>query len=137
MSFKRRWLIVFALLLAPGTVGGQDFKKLEAKIAQYRGWLNQLQSYPYRYWTRLDSSRRPHRLYVGEGFYEADHEGKERFIEIFSHTVAGHPEKYMLIDIFDSETGTAVGEFGWGGFRLYPNRAFSMELQAPASRDTR
>lgn len=118
MNFRRHVLVFSLVLLFPALAGGQDLKKWEARIAEYQEWLDQLRSDPYRFWTQLDGSRRPHRLYVGEGFYGANHEEQERFIEIFSHTVAGHPEKYMLIDIFDSDTGMPVGEFGWGGFKL-------------------
>jgi hypothetical protein len=62
---------------------------------------------------------------------------KERFVETFSHTVAGHPEKYMLLDIFDSVTGRAIGEFGWGGFKLYPNKTLPTKFQAVADADIR
>ena len=122
---RLRGQILCALLLAlllPLGAAGQDFKKWEGKIAEYKKWLDLVGSKGSRFWLKLDSSRRPHRLYVGEGFYKADHKAKEEFVEIFSHYLAGHPEKFMLIDLFDSATGAAIGEFGWGGFKLYSDR---------------
>jgi hypothetical protein len=56
---------------------------------------------------------------VGEGFLQATTGDKEEFIEIFSRYLAGHPEKNMLIDIYDESTGKVIGEYGFGGFRLY------------------
>jgi len=50
---------------------------------------------------------------------QADPTDKEEFIEIFSRFLAGHPEKNMLIDIFDANTGKSIGEYGFGGFRLF------------------
>jgi len=44
---------------------------------------------------------------------------KKELIKIFSHHLSGHPEKFMLIDIFDSGTQQHIGKFGWGGFKLY------------------
>jgi hypothetical protein len=44
---------------------------------------------------------------------------KEQFIEIFSRYLAGHPEKNMLIDIYDNATGKEIGEYGFGGFKLF------------------
>ena len=41
----------------------------------------------------LDSTKRPHRLYVGDGFVHASATEKEQFVEIFSRFLAGHPEK--------------------------------------------
>lgn len=112
-------LVLFLALLLPNVVDGQDFKKWEAKVREYQEWLGVLKSDGYRFWVRLDGNHRPHRLYVGEGFYEADDSFKEQFVEIFSHYLAGHPEKFMLIDIFDASTGKPIGEYGWGGFKLY------------------
>ncbi|MGH7774713.1 MAG: hypothetical protein ACREQA_21015 [Candidatus Binatia bacterium] len=105
--------------LWPWPSSGQDFKKWEAKTKEYKQWLDLHGSEGSRLWLRIDSSRRPHRLYVGEAFHKANHKEKEQFVEIFSHYLAGHPEKFTLIDIFDSVTGKPVGEFGWGGFKLY------------------
>ena len=44
---------------------------------------------------------------------------KEQFIEIFSRYLAGHPEKNMLIDIYDGSNGKVIGEYGFGGFKLF------------------
>ena len=96
-----------------------NFKEIEARVREYRQWLDQAGSNGSRFWVRLDSTKRPHRLYVGQGFTEADYAAKEHFIEIFSRFLAGHPEKNMLIDIFDASTGKAVGEYGFGGFKLF------------------
>ncbi len=123
MKFKRQALSALLLiLLLPWVARGQEFKKWEAKIAEYQQWLDLVRSDGYRFWIRLDSGRRPHRLYVGEGFHKADYPAKEEFVEIFSSYLAGHPEKFMLIDIFDAVTGKPIGEFGWGGFKLYSER---------------
>lgn len=97
------------------------FKEIEAKVREYRAWLDGVGSNGSRLWMRLDSTKRPHRLYVGEGFQLANAEDKENFIEIFSRFLAGHPDKNMLIDIFDYSTGTLIGEYGFGGFRLFKN----------------
>jgi hypothetical protein len=108
-------------LLLPNVVAGQaiSFKEIEARVVEYRKWLDQVGSKGTRYWMRLDSSKRPHRLFVGDGFMQADMSQKEEFIEIFSRFLAGHPEKNMLIDIYDANTGKPVGEYGFGGFRLF------------------
>lgn len=108
-------------LLLPSVVAGQavSFKEIEARVLEYRKWLDQVGSKGTRYWMRLDSSKRPHRLFVGDGFMQADISQKEEFIEIFSRFLAGHPEKNMLIDIYDASTGKPVGEYGFGGFRLF------------------
>jgi hypothetical protein len=108
-------------LLLPSVVAGQaiSFKEIEARVLEYRKWLDQVGSKGTRYWMRLDSSKRPHRLFVGDGFMHADMSQKEEFIEIFSRFLAGHPEKNMLIDIYDASTGKPVGEYGFGGFRLF------------------
>jgi hypothetical protein len=99
----------------------QDFKKWEAQIQEYKQWLDLVQSKDYRLWVRLDSTHRPHRLYLGDGFDKVDDQLKEQFVETFSRVLAGHPDKFMLIDLFDGATGTQIGEFGWGGFKLYSN----------------
>ena len=132
MRFRQRvlyaWLVA---LLLPWVASGQDFKTSEAKIAEYKEWLDSLKAEKYSFWIRVDSGHRPHRLYVGEGFHKTDYHTKELFVEIFSSYLAGDPEKYMLIDIFDGTTGKPVGEFGWGGFRLYPNNTWPTETQRP------
>jgi hypothetical protein len=99
---------------------GDEFATRAAKIAEHKKWLDSLGSNGSRYWVRLDSRRRPHKLYVGEGFYRADSQSQERFVDTFSHYLAGHPDKFMLIDLYDENTDKPVGEFGWGGFKLYP-----------------
>ncbi|TMA13198.1 MAG: hypothetical protein E6J89_02180 [Deltaproteobacteria bacterium] len=98
---------------------GQDFKKQEAQIAEYKKWLDSLGPKGSQFWIRLDGQHRPHRLYLGEGFYRADFQSQERFVDTFSNYLAGHPQKFMLIDLFDASTNKPVGEFGWGGFKLY------------------
>jgi hypothetical protein len=50
---------------------------------------------------------------------QANQTDKEEFVEIFSRFLAGHPDKNMLIDIFDAKTGKAIGEYGFGGFKLF------------------
>lgn len=122
-SRQRLLYACLVALLLPWVASSQDFKASEAKIAEYKEWLDSLKAEKYSFWIRVDSSHRPHRLYVGEGFHRTDFHTKELFIEIFSSYLAGHPEKHMLVDIFDGVTGKPVGEFGWGGFRLYPNDA--------------
>jgi hypothetical protein len=72
-----------------------------------------------RVWLRLDSSRRPHKVYVGEEFHKLNQEKQRNFVETFSHYLAGHPEKFAIVDIFDAATKKHIGEFGWGGFKLY------------------
>jgi hypothetical protein len=115
--------IGLALLLPvfwwPFVVGSQDYKKWESKIAEYKRWLDSVGPTGYRLWLRLDGSRRPYGLYVGEQFYAMDFDRKKEFIEIFSNYLSGHPEKFMLIDIFDSVTQQHIGEYGWDGFKLY------------------
>lgn len=104
---------------APAFAQNISFKEIEARVLEYRKWLDQVGSNGSRYWVRLDSTKRPHRLYVGEGFKQASATDQEEFVEIFSRFLAGHPEKNMLIDIFDATTGKPIGEYGFGGFRLF------------------
>jgi hypothetical protein len=96
-----------------------NFKEIEARVSEYRKWLDQVGSNGSRFWVRLDSSKRPHRLYIGEGFMRADKIAQEHFIEIFSRFLAGHPDKNMLIDIYDPTNEKWIGEYGFGGFRLF------------------
>src|SRR4051794_19567466 len=114
-------LILASALLFPvvSVAETYTFKEIEARVSEYRKWLDQVGSKGSRFWIRLDSSKRPHRLFVGEGFMAADPTHKEEFIEIFSRFLAGHPEKNMLIDIYDSSTGKEIGEYGFGGFKLF------------------
>jgi len=100
-----------------------EFKKREAVIAEYKKWLDTLGPSGSRYWVRLDDKRRPHRLYLGEAFFRADFHSQERFVDTYSNYLAGHPEKFMLIDLFDAGTNMPVGEYGFGGFKLYPRTA--------------
>ena len=114
-------LLVSLVLLFPGYSFAQavNFKEIQSRVLEYQRWLDVVGSSGARYWLRLDSSKRPHQLYVGEGFEKADYVEKERFIEVFSRFLAGHPERNMLIDIFDAATGRLIGEYGFGGFKLY------------------
>ena len=96
-----------------------EFKKREAQMAQYKNWLDSLGPSGSKYWIRLDAKRRPHRLYLGDGFYRADFKTQERFVDTYSNYLAGHPEKFMLIDLFDAATNRPIGEYGFGGFKLY------------------
>ena len=113
-------LVASAFLFPTSSFSQVDiFKEIQARVLEYRTWLDQVGVNGSRFWVRLDSTKRPHRLFVAEGFMQADVTQKEHFIEIFSRFLAGHPEKNMLIDIFDASTGKWIGEYGFGGFRLY------------------
>jgi hypothetical protein len=119
-TFALAFLLLFlAGAFAPMSLPGNEFKEREAKIAQYKKWLDTLGPRGSQYWTRLDARQRPHRLFLGEAFYRADFQNQERFVDTFSNYLAGHPEKFMLIDLFDADTNKAVGEYGFGGFKLY------------------
>jgi len=122
MPGKARIILLASALLFPQLVPAQviNFKELQNQILGYKSWLDRFGAGGSRFWTRLDSSKRPHRLYVGEAFLNADDGEKEEFIEIFSRFLAGHPDKNMLIDIYDSSTNKYIGEYGFGGFRLFP-----------------
>ena len=120
----KAFVIAFLLLFVAGafeplSVHGDEFKEREAKITQYKKWLDTLGPQGSHYWVRLDARQRPHRLYLGEGFYLADFQSQERFVDAFSNYLAGHPDKFMLIDLFDANTNKPVGEYGFGGFKLY------------------
>ena len=118
---KIQIVLLASALLFPALAFAQsfNFKEIEAKVSEYRKWLDQVGSNGSRYWVRLDSTKRPHRLYVGEGFMQANSSEQENFIEIFSRFLAGHPDKNMLIDIYDPTNGKWIGEYGFGGFRLF------------------
>ena len=122
MPGKIAILILASALFISGAAGAQvtSFTEIQARITEYRKWLDQVGNNGSHYWVRLDSSKRPHRLFIGEGFIKANAVEKEQFIEIFSRFLAGHPEKNMLIDIYDSSTSKWIGEYGFGGFRLFP-----------------
>lgn len=118
-------LLALAFALGfPVVSAGQtlSFKEIEARVSEYRSWLDKVGNKGSQYWVRLDSTKRPHRLYVGDGFVRASATEKEQFVEIFSRFLAGHPEKNMLIDIFDANSGKPIGEYGFGGFRLFDLR---------------
>jgi hypothetical protein len=127
--------LFFLFFLSPFFVHAQEFKTWELKTSQYKEWLDSLRGDNYKFWTRLDGSRRPHKLYVGEGFNRADAKDQEQFVEIFSHYLAGHPEKFMLIDLYDARTGAAIGEFGWGGFKLFDAAAQPAQGKADGNLD--
>jgi hypothetical protein len=118
---KLQVLVLASALLFPVVAPAEtvNFKAIEARVSEYRKWLDQVGAGGSRYWVRLDSSIRPHRLFVGEGFMHANAKDQENFIEIFSRFLAGHPEKNMLIDIYDPTNGKWIGEYGFGGFRLF------------------
>lgn len=121
MLGRVRILFLASALFFPSLAVSQtiSFKEIEARVLEYRKWLDRVGTNGTRYWVRLDSSKRPHRLYVGDAFMQADDTDKEEFIEIFSRFLAGHPEKNMLIDIFEASSGRPIGEYGFGGFRLF------------------
>ena len=128
----RGFVIAFLLLFLAGVfeplpVRANEFEEREAKITQYKKWLDTLGPQGSQYWTRLDARHRPHRLYVGEGFHRADFQRQERFVDTFSNYLAGHPEKFMLIDLFDAKTNKPIGEYGFGGFKLYANPVRTVE----------
>ena len=51
-------LLFLAGIFAPLSLRGDEFKVREAKIAQYKQWLDTLGPQGSQYWTRLDSGRR-------------------------------------------------------------------------------
>ena len=121
MNFIAAILLILSLgVLQESSALADEFKKREAQTAQYKQWLDTLGPTGSKYWVRLDGEHRPHQLYLGEGFYRADYKSQERFVDTYSNYLAGHPEKFMLIDLFDAETNKPVGEYGFGGFKLYP-----------------
>jgi len=123
MRIKRKavtFALVFVVLFpAISLAEGLTFKEIQSRVSEYKTWLDKLGANGSHYWIRLDSTKRPHRLYVGEGFMHADFTHKEEFIEVFSRYLAGHPEKNMLIDIYDASSGKEIGEYGFGGFKLF------------------
>jgi hypothetical protein len=112
---------------------GQDFKRLQAQIQEYKQWLDALGPKGSRYWMRVDSRGRPHKLYVGKAFFQTDSKTQKLMVETFSSYLAGHPEKLVLIDLFDASTNKPIGELGWGGFTLYP-QAGGGSLRANATK---
>ena len=69
-----RALFLASAFLFPALANAQavNFKEIEAKVSEFRKWLDQAGANGSRFWVRLDSSKRPHRLYVGDGFMKAD-----------------------------------------------------------------
>ena len=106
---------------------GDEFKDRATVIAKYKKWLDSLGPDGSRYWVRLDPKHRPHRLYLGEAFFHADFKSQERFVDTYSNYLAGHPQKFMLIDLYDATTDVPVGEYGFGGFRLYRRFTLTQE----------
>jgi hypothetical protein len=118
--FAVAFLVLFlAAALQPLSLLGNEFTEQEAKIMRYKQWLDTVGPQGSRYWIRLDARHRPHRLYVGEGFYHVDSKSQERFLDIFSNYLAGQPDKFVLIYLFDANTNKRVGEYGFDGFKLY------------------
>ena len=124
-------LLGLFLLASPAAVSfGQDFRKWEKQIAEYKQWLDALGPQGGRYWMRVESKSRPHKLYVAKAFFDSDFDTQKRFIETFSSYLAGHPEKLVLMDLFDATTKKPVGELGWDGFKLYPQPGRTARAQA-------
>jgi len=120
----RKTIVIFVMLICTAVTPmapshGNEFKEREAKIAEYKKWLDTLGPKGAQYWLRLDSKHRPHRLYLGEAFQHAAKESQEKFINTYSNYLASHPGKFMLIDLYDADTGKLVGEYGFGGFKMY------------------
>jgi len=120
-SMGMKTILLASALLLPALSFAQNlsFKEIEARVLEYRNWLDRAGSNGSRLWVRLDSTKRPHRLYIGEGFQRAEYQEKENFIEVFSRFLAGHPDKNMLIDICDSSSGKLIGVYGFCGFELF------------------
>ena len=135
MQRKAKALLIplLILLLFPALSGAENlsFKAIESQVSEYRKWLDQVGANGTHYWVRLDSTKRPHRLYVGEGFYKATHDEQENFVEIFSRFLAGHPEKNMLIDIYDPSSNKCIGEYGFGGFKIYKTADSTAKFSSP------
>lgn len=55
-------------------------------------------------------------------------------MELFSSYLAGHPEKAVIMDLFDADTNTLIGEYGWGGFRLYADAGRVLERSRAKAR---
>ena len=129
----KKFVLVILMFLWSGVdqaqpAWGNEFKQREAKIAEYKTWLDTMGPQGSQFWVRLDARQRPHKLYLGESFYRADFQSQERFVDTFSNYLAGHPEKFMLIDLFDADTNKPVGEYGFGGFKLTPSRHAPSEV---------
>ena len=72
-SMGMKTILLASALLFPALSFAQNlsFKEIEARVLEYRNWLDRAGSNGSRLWVRLDSTKRPHRLYVGEGFQRA------------------------------------------------------------------
>lgn len=105
----------------------QDFRKWEAQIKEYKSWLDSLGPNGAKLWLRFDARQRPHRIYLGDEFFRTDYERQKSFVETFSSYLAGHPEKAVIVDLFDATTNRLVGEYGWAGFKLYAEADRIME----------
>lgn len=120
MKIAAALFALLALPLAqPFQATGQDLEKQQPQIVEYKQWLDILGPNGVQFWNRVDTRRRPHRLYLGDEFFRADFEMQKWFVEIFSSYLAGHPERAVIVDLFDATTNKLVGEYGWAGFRLY------------------
>jgi len=126
--FRLVLALAFGLLFCAPAMA-DEFTARAAQMAESKKWLDTFGARGSRYWIKLDSERRPHKLYVGEAFYRADPQEQERFIDTFSHYLAGHPDKFMLIDLYDDATKAPVGELGWGGFKMYPSAVKFTEIK--------
>ena len=121
MRGKVRLFFLASAFLFAGLAQAQspEVKDIQIRTSWYRAWLDRAGSKGSRFWLRLDSSKRPHRLFVGAPFLHAEAAAQEEFIDIFSRYLAGHPDKNMLIDIYDVRNNKWIGEYGFGGFRLF------------------
>lgn len=112
-------VVSLSMFLVPTAwASGKNIRAAEIQIARYKQWLDSVGPRGTRYWIKLDAKYRPYRLYVGEEFFRASYREKKRFVELYSHYLAGHPDKFVLIDIFGLGLKKPVAEFGWGGFKL-------------------
>ena len=77
-------LFLASAFLFPAFAGAQvaNFKEIDAKVREFRSVLDQAGVNGTRFWTRLDSSKRPHRLFVGEAFMKAPDPGA-KLAELF------------------------------------------------------
>jgi len=73
MRGKITLLVLASALFFPvfSRAQGVSFKEIDARVSEYRNWLDKGGNNGSRYWVRLDSTKRPHRLYVGDGFVRA------------------------------------------------------------------
>jgi len=88
-------------------------------MAEHKQWFNTLGPQGVQVWIKVDTQRQPYRLYLGDEFFRADFDTQKWFVEFFSSYLAGHPDKSVIVDLFDAATKRLVGEYGWSGFKLY------------------